>query len=701
MRKITIISLSICFVILLGCKKNEMAENPLLNKFETPFGVPPFDKIDTSDYIPAYEIAIKMKYDEIEKIINNKEEATFENTILALDRSGRLLVDIDNIFSNLNSANSNEQMQVIARKLDPVLSKLRDDIYLNENLFNRVKHVYENSSSMDLDPQQIRVIWKYFRDFERRGANLSPADKEELRKINAELSMLSLNFRDNLLAETSENFKLIIDDSADLEGLPEDMIALASQKASEAGLKGWLFTLDKPSLIPFLQYSKKRELREKLYRGYFMRGDNNNENDNKEIAARIIELRIRKAHLLGFETYAHYILDDNMAKTPQNVYDFLMQLWEGSIAMSKKEVAEMQKIIAREGENFELEPWDWWYYAEIVRKEKFDLNEQDIKPYLSLEGVRNGMFEVANKLYGVTFAKRNDLPVYAENVETFEVKEADGKPVGILYLDYFPRSGKTAGAWCTEFRSAIWKDGERTNPVTSIVCNFTPPAGDVPSLLTWDETLTLFHEFGHALHSLFTEGEYYRTAGWVPRDYVEMPSQIMENWASEPEVLKVYAKHYKTGQTMPDELIEKISNSRLFNQGFETVEYVAASILDMDYHTLKEDLTMSVDEFEKKSMDKAGLIDEILPRYRTTYFAHIFSWDYAAGYYSYIWSAVLDADAFNAFKESGDLYNKELAAKFRKHCLAESGNDEGMVQYLKFRGKEPDVNALLERRGLK
>jgi peptidyl-dipeptidase Dcp len=361
----------------------------------------------------------------------------------------------------------------------------------------------------------------------------------------------------------------------------------------------------------------------------------------------------------------------------------------------------MQKILDREGGNLKLQPWDWWYYAEIVRKEKYDLDDSALRPYFSLSGVRDGMFMVANKLYGITFTQRTDLPVYEKEVETFEVKEADGSPLGILYLDYYPRAGKGAGAWCTDFRSAVTDDGKRIDPVVSLVCNFTKPSGDKPALLNWDEVTTLFHEFGHGLHGLFTQGKYYRTAGNVPSDYVELPSQIMENWAGDPLVLKEYAKHYSTGAVMPDELISKIQKSGLFNQGFETVEYLAASLLDMDFHTLSDSLTTSVGEFEKEAMKKVGLIEEILPRYRSTYFAHIFDGGYAAGYYVYIWAAVLDADAFNAFKESGDVYNTELAAKFRKYCLAESGDDEGMIQYYKFRGSEPSVDPLLKRRGLK
>jgi len=701
MKNITLIFAAACLLMLTGCKKSTMKENPFFVTYQTPFEVPPFDKIDTTHYLPAFEEGIKQDNDDISGILKNSEEPSFENTILPFDRSGKLLTRVSKVFYNLNSANTNDQMQAIARQIDPLMSEHRDDIYLNDELFKRIKAVYDKRNESGLDSQQIRVTEKYYRDFERRGANLPADKKEQLRKINAELSMLSLNFGENLLAETNKNFRLVIEDSADLAGLPEGVVASAAASAAEAGVKGWSFTLDKPSMIPFLQYAKNRDLREKLYKGYFMRGNNGNSNDNNAIVNKIVNLRIQKAGLLGYSTFADYILEENMAKTSVNVYDFLMKLWKPALPNSVKEVAEMQKIIDREGSNFKLQPWDWWYYAEIVRKEKYDLDDSALRPYFSLSGVRDGMFMVANKLYGITFTQRTDLPVYEKEVETFEVKEADGSPLGILYLDYYPRAGKGAGAWCTDFRSAVTEDGKRIDPVVSLVCNFTKPSGDKPALLNWDEVTTLFHEFGHGLHGLFTQGKYYRTAGNVPSDYVELPSQIMENWAGDPLVLKEYAKHYSTGAVMPDELINKIHKSGLFNQGFETVEYLAASLLDMDFHTLSDSLTMSVGEFEKEAMKKVGLIEEIFPRYRSTYFAHIFDGGYAAGYYVYIWAAVLDADAFNAFKESGDVYNTELAAKFRKYCLAESGDDAGMVQYNKFRGSEPSVEPLLKRRGLK
>ena len=678
---------------------NTAMQNPFFSTYETPFEVPPFEQIKIEHFLPAVEEGIKQQQVEIEAITNNTEAPDFNNTILAFDQSGELLSRVTTVFSNLNSANTNEEMQALARQISPKTTEHRDNIMLNKALFERVKAVYEAREISGLDAEQKRVVEKYYKDFERNGANLSDQDQEKLRALNQELSTLSLKFGENLLAETNKNFKLIVEREEELKGLPAAVITAAADEAKKAEMPGkWVFTLQKPSLIPFLQYAENRDLREKIYRGYFMRGDNNNEADNKTVLAEMVRLRKERANLLGFANHAAYVIDDNMAKTPENVNDFLIKLWKPALQVAKKERAEMQAIIDREGGNFKLASWDWWYYAEKLRKEKYDLDESEIQPYFSLENVREGIFYVSNKLYGIQFKKRDDIPVYHPEAEAWEVTEADGAHVGVLYMDFHPRDGKRVGAWNTGYRRQHYKDGQKIYPVTSIVCNFTRPSGDMPALLSFDEVTTFFHEFGHALHGLFTDGPYRRTAGSVPRDFVELPSQIMENWAAEPEVLKVYAKHYQTGETIPDELVDKIVKSSLFNQGFMTVEYLAASLLDMDWHT--KDFDGDVTAFEKASMDEAGLIDEIIPRYRSTYFSHIFSGGYSAGYYVYIWAAVLDADAFEAFKESGDLFNPELAAKFRT-LLAKSGSDEGMAVYQNFRGKDPSPEYLLQRRGLK
>lgn len=702
MKKINLFLLTASVALFLGCNNssNMKKENPFFTEYSTPFQVPPFDKIDTSHYIPAFEEGMKQQNAEIDSIINNPEEPTFNNTILAFDKSGKLLTRVSLVFFQMTDANTNETIQAIASKISPLLSKHRDAIYMNEKLFKKIKKIYDERNSLKLDSQQLRVTEKYYRDFVRLGANLSKDKQDSLKNINAELATLTTKFGDNVLADTKA-FQLIIDNKDDLEGLPQTAIDGAAATAKEAGKEGkWIFTLDKPSMIPFLQYSSNRELREKIYTAYFMRGNNNNKNNNKAIVAKIVKFREKKAVLLGYKSFASYIIDDNMAKTPEKVDSFLMKLWKAALPVAKKELADMQKIIDKEGGNFKLQPWDWWYYAEKVRKEKYNLDENELKPYFKLENVRDGMFDVATKLYGITFTKLTNLPVFNSDIETYEVKEKDGSHLGILYLDYYPRASKQGGAWCSSFQNAGWEDGKKVDPIVTMVCNFTKPAGDTPALLTFEETTTLFHEFGHALHGLFTEGKYNRTAGNVQNDYGELPSQIMENWAGQKEVLKMYAKHYKTGAVIPDSIIEKIQNSSKFNQGFVTVEYLAASLLDLDYHNLAEPLDVNVESFEKTAMDEIGLIPEILPRYRSTYFSHIFSGGYAAGYYVYIWAAVLDADAFDAFVQSGNIFNQELAAKFRKYCLKESGDDEGMVQYEKFRGKEPSIEPLLKRRGL-
>ena len=679
-------------------KKSDMG-NPFFSEYQTEFKVPPFDQIKMEHYLPALEEGIKQHEAEIAAIVNNTDEPTFENTIWAFDQSGELLSKVQYVFSPLNSAVTNDEMQALAKQISPMVTKHEDNISMNAGLFGKIKTIYEKRNEMGLDDQQIRLVEKFYQDFERNGANL-PADKQEiLRGINEELSKLSLQFSENVLHETNKNFRMVVDNEKDLTGLPADAIAQAADQARRDGMEGkWVFMLTRPSMTPFLQYAENRELREKLYRGYFMRGDNNDQFDNKEVIKRTIELRQQKAQLLGFDTFADYIISINMAQTPSRVYEFLLKLWEPTMKIARQDVKEMQAIIDKEGGNFKLEPWDWWYYAEKLRKARYDLDEAEIKPYFSLENTRDGMFYVAQKLYGITFDPRPDLPAYHEEAMAYEVREADGSHLGVMYVDFHPRDGKRVGAWCTSFRPQTYKNGEKVSPITSIVMNFTRPSGDGPALLSFDEVTTMWHEFGHALHSLFTDGLYKRTSRSVPRDFVELPSQVMENWAADPEVMKVYAKHYQTGEPIPDELINKIEASSHFNQGFLTGEYLAASLLDLDWHTKYGG--SDVNAFEEASMKSYGLIDEILPRYRSTYFSHIFTPGYAAGYYVYIWAAQLDTDAFKAFKETGDIYNQELAARFRE-LLAKSGADEGMNVYRKFRGKDATIDALLEKRGLK
>ena len=676
--------------------------NPFLSEYTTPFQVPPFDQIKNEHYLPAFEAGMKEQLAEVEAIVNNTEEATFENTILPYDKSGQTLSRVSNVFFNLNECLTNDEMVAIAEQVLPMLSKHSDAIMMNPKLFERIDYVYQHRNETGLDDQQIRVVEKYHQDFMRHGAGLNAEQQAELSRINEQLSTLSLQFGNNLLKENA-GYKLVIENEADLAGLPQTSIDAAAEQAKAEGMEGkWVFTLSKPSLIPFLQFADNRDLREQMYKAYYNRGDNNNEYDNKKLINEMCKLRVQKAKLFGFDNYADYVLDINMAKDSKTVDKFLIDIFNPAQKLAKKELAEMQAIADKEGANIKLEGWDWWYYAEKLRKAKYDFDENYIKPYLTVDNVRNGMFDAANKLYGISFTKNETLPIYYPGVETYEVKEANGDFLGILYLDYYPRESKSGGAWCTSFRESGHDiNGKKIYPVISLVMNFTPASGDTPALLTWDETETMWHEFGHSLHAFFSDGLYTRTCGNVPHDYVEMPSQIMENWVAEPEVIRMYAKHYKTGEVMPDSLITKIENSALFNQGFMTTELIAASILDMKYHELTEAQELDVDAFEKQQMDAISLMPEILPRYRSTNFSHIFNGGYSAGYYAYTWAEVLDKDAFNYFKSSGDLFNQELAASFRKNCLQECGNDEGMVQYRKFRGQDPDYEPYLKARGLK
>ena len=703
---INMIALSVITLASCTSKPEQKTEvekpNPFLTEYTTPFQVPPFDQIKNEHYMPAFEAGIKEQQAEIETIVNNEETPTFENTILPYDKSGQILDRVSNVFFNLNECLTNDEMVAIAEQVLPMLSKHSDAIMMNPELFKRIDYVYQHRNEMGLDDQQIRVVEKYHQDFMRHGAGLNAEQQAELSQINEQLSTLSLQFGNNLLKENA-GYKLIIDNEADLAGLPQTSIDAAAEQAKSDGMEGkWVFTLSKPSLIPFLQFADNRDLREKMYKAYYNRGDNNNEYDNKKLINEMCRLRVQKAKLFGFENYADYVLDINMAKDSKTVDKFLIDIFNPAQQLAKKELAEMQAIADKEGANIKLEGWDWWYYAEKLRKAKYDFDENYIKPYLTVDNVRNGMFMAANKLYGITFTQNTNLPIYYPGVETYEVKEANGDFLGILYMDYYPRESKSGGAWCTSFRESGYDiQGKKIYPVVSLVMNFTPASGDTPALLTWDETETMWHEFGHSLHAFFSDGLYSRTCGNVPHDYVEMPSQIMENWVAEPEVIRMYAKHYKTGEVMPDSLINKIENSALFNQGFMTTELIAASILDMKYHELTEPQELDVDAFEKQQMDAIGLMPEILPRYRSTNFAHIFNGGYSAGYYAYTWAEVLDKDAFNYFKSSGNLFNPELAASFRKNCLQECGNDEGMVQYRKFRGQDPDYEPYLKARGLK
>ena len=682
-------------------KSKDMTENPLLKEFNTPFGAPPFAIIKPEHYIPAIKEAIKEHNQEIEAIINNSEEPSFENTIEAIDNSGSLLSRIAPVLGNLTSAETNEELMLVEKEASPILIEHDDEVKLNEKLFARIKVVYDKKNELNLNQEQTALLEKFYTNFVRGGANLNEEDKVKLQKINKDLAMLSIKFGDNVLAETNA-FELVVDNKEDLAGLPQGVIDGAAATATEKGYEGkWVFTTQKPSLIPFLMYSEKRELRKQMQDAYLMRGDNDNENDNKEIIKQIITLRHQKANILGFDNYAFYVLDNNMAKTPDKVTELIDKIMAASTKKAKEELADLQELVKRDGKDFNLEYYDWSYYAEKLKKEKYDVSDEILQPYFEKNNVREGAFMVANKLYGLQFEKIDSVPVYHSDVETYLVKEADGTQIGILYMDFFVRPGKKSGAWMTSYRKQSKNNGENIMPIISTVFNFAKPIEGKPALLTFDDVQTVFHEFGHALHGLLSNCTYVTLSGTaVARDFVELPSQVMENWGRDPQVLKLYAKHYETGEAISDELIAKIDASSKFNQGFITTEFIAAAILDMDWHTKITDFdNIDVRAFENKSLTEMGLIPEIKVRYRSTYFSHIFQGGYAVGYYGYIWAAILDADAFQAFKETS-IFDQETAAKFRDNVISRGGTDDPMKLYIQFRGREPKIDALLNNRGL-
>lgn len=670
--------------------------NPFLTEFQTEHGVPPFDKIKLEHYEPAFLKGIEEQNANIDAIVNNSDAPTFENVIVALDNSSPTLDRVSAIFYNMTEAETTDDLKELSIKLAPTLSEHSDNISLNQDLFKKVDAVYQQKDALGLTTEQQRLLEETYKGFVRSGANLSPEKQARLREVNKELSTLGIKFSDNVLNENNA-FKLYIDKEEDLAGLPDWFRQSAAEKAKEDGQEGkWLFTLGNASRLPFLQYSENRPLREQMYKAYINRGNNNDKNDNKKNITDIVRLRLEKAQLLGFDCYSNFVLDNTMAKNSTTVMDFLNNLWSYSLPKAKAEAVELQKIMDKEGKGEKLEAWDWWFYTEKLRKEKYNLEEDEIKPYFKLENVREGAFAVANKLYGITLTKLEGIPVYHPDVEVFEVKDADGSHLGVFYVDYFPRPGKSGGAWMSNYR----EQQGAIRPLVCNVCSFTQPVGNMPSLLTIDEVETLFHEFGHALHGLLTKCNYKGISGTnVVRDFVELPSQINEHWATEPEVLKMYAKHYQTGETIPDSLIEKILNQKTFNQGFMTTELLAAAILDMNLHNLTDTQNLDVLVYEKEAMDKLGLIPEIAPRYRTTYFNHIIG-GYAAGYYSYLWANVLDNDAFEAFKEHG-IFDKKTADLFRNNVLEKGNSEDPMTLYKNFRGTEPQLEPMLKNRGMK
>lgn len=672
--------------------------NPFLSEFETPYGTPDFDRIKVEHYEPAFLKGIEQQNEEIKAIVENPEEPSFENTIVALDNSGEILARVSGVFFALTEADTNDEMMALEAKIAPMLSEHSDNIFLNQDLYKRVAavHAQEEAGKIQLTTEQHYLLDKYYKEFVRSGAGLDAQKQERLREINKQLSTLTIEFGNHVLADNND-YLLVVDKKEDLAGLPDAVIAGAAQEAKAHGKDGkWVFTLQESSRTPLLQYAQNRELRKNIYQAYTSLGNRGNANDNKEVLKKVLALRLEKAQLMGFNNFAEYQLADNMAKNPKNALDLLYGLWEYSIKNAKAEAAELQKIMDREGKGEKLEAWDWWYYAEKLRQEKYDLNEDAIKPYFSQEDVHNGLCTVVNKLYGITLTPCDSISVYNKDVKTYIVKDADGSLLGVFYSDYMPRASKRSGAWMSNFR----EQQEGVRPLIYNVASFTKPAGDLPSLLTIDEARTMYHEFGHALHGLLTQCKYKGVSGTsVAQDFVELPSQIMEHWAVEPEVLKMYAKHYQTREVIPDSLIAKIENQALFNQGFMTTELLAAAILDMEMHCLTTMEGFDVLQFEKQLMDKLGLIPQIAPRYRSTYFNHIMG-GYAAGYYSYIWAERLDTDAFEAFKEHG-LFDQATATSFRKNIFEKGGSDDPMKLYVTFRGAEPSLDALLKTRGLK
>ena len=666
----------------------------------TTYSVPAFDQIKLEEFMPAFEAAIQEQKTEVDAIVNNSEEPTFENTVVALDRTGLKLDSISGIFFNVLEADGNDEWNEIAEKVSPLLSDLNDGILLNDALFQRVKAVYDQRESLGLTPEQMRLLTETYKSFVNNGAQLNPEQKARLMEINKELALLSLKFGNNVVAETNA-YQYFVKDEAQLKGLPESAKAAAAEEAEAAGHKGeWLFTPKRTSFTPVLQYCENRELRKELLMAYTTRGNHDNANDNKEVIRRTMALRIEKAKLFGYDCPADYILADCMAKDSKTVDKFLASVWTPSLEAAKREAAELQKMLEKDLPGEKLQPWDWWYYAEKLRAEKYNLNEEELKPYFELNNVRKGAFDLATKLYGIQFEKVNDMPVYNPEVEVFKVTEADGRLVGFLYTDYFPRAGKRPGAWMNNISSQyIDANGVDHRPVIINVGNFNKPTAGNPSLLSMDDVETLFHEFGHALHGLLSKAHYKSLSGTnTPRDFVELPSQFMENYCYEPEIIRTYARHYKTDEVIPDSLIEKINNAGKFNQGFVTTELLSASILDMDYHELTTVDGLDVNAFEAASMAKMQMIPEIIVRYRSTFYNHIFTTGYEAGYYSYTWSAVLDADAFAAFKETGNILNPEVAKRFR-HLLEQGGTRDAQELYLEFRGKEADPQYLLRRKG--
>ncbi len=675
------------------------SQNPFFQKWETPFGVPPFDLIKPDHYLPAFQAGVRRHNEEIKDILRARSAPTFRNTVEALEDSGEFLDRVNGVFSALVEADTNGPLQAIALAVGPLLSAHQDDIYQNEALFKRVQAVYHRQEA--LPPEARTLLEKTYRGFQRGGAGLAPAQQARLRAVHAELALLCLKFEANLLFETNA-FKLVVERPADLEGLSADQLEAAMELADMCDQEGkWVFNLHAPCLWPFLEHARNRDLRRRMHQAYISRCDRGNAQDNNGLAAKITALRCEKARLLGFSTYAEYALEESMARTPGNAYRLLEQVWHPALEHAAREKAELQALMDQDLPGTRLEPWDWRYYAEKMKKLRFGLNSRALRPYFPLEQVREGAFRTANRLFGITFNERKDLPTYHPEVLTYLVQDRDGSFLGIYYADYHPRPGKRGGAWMESFRRQWVREGKDIRPVVYNVTNFPRPVGDAPALLNLEEVRTLFHEFGHALHGLLSRCRYRSLSGTATAlDFSELPSQIMENWATEPEVLAMYARHHRSGVPLPAEQVARIQEFQAFNQGYGTTEFLAAAFLDLDWHTLTDPEPVDAAAFEKASMARIGLLPQVPVRHRTPYFAHSMGGEYAAGYYGYLWSAVLDSDAFQAFKERGDIFDPATARSFRANILEKGGSEDPLALYRRFRGRDPSVEPLLRKRGL-
>lgn len=662
--------------------------------------IPPFKELTPQKLLASLKVELQKQRELVQDLIKDPQPPTFENFLLPLETSTIEIANLNNYLAILTSSHTSKEFQEVAKVFKPMFTKQEDEIRLNSHLFKKLEKLYKQKDQLKLNPEQKTLLEKYYKEAYKGGAGLNQKQKDRLLAINEKLTLLDLKFGENVLAENNR-FELLIKDKKDLGGLPADVIEVAAQEAKTRGYpqNTWVFTLHSPSRIPFLQYSDNRKLREKIYLAYINRGNHNDAHDNKKILTAMANLRLEKAKLLGYLSHSHYTLEENMAQTPDKVRSFLKKLWKPALKVAKKEADSFRKMIAKGNQKHPLKPWDWFYYAEKVRKEKYNLDDNALRPYFSLNNVKKGVFKVVKILFGITLHPRPDIPKYHPDSEVYEVKDLKGSHIGIIYLDYFPRSTKEGGAFMRAFRKQHKLKGKMVTPVIVNVGNFTKPIGDKPALLSLDETLTLFHEFGHALHGLLSDCQFYTLSGTdVALDFVELPSQIMENWALHPKVLSMYAKHYKTGEIIPQSLVGKLVKSKNFGVGFAMVEYLAASFLDLDWHTIQKPVQDAA-QFEKRSMERIGLIPEIYPRYRSTYFAHIFNGEYSSGYYSYIWAEILDADAFELFKEKG-IFDPGTGQAFKTHILSSGGSEKPMVLYKRFRGSEPSIKPLLKRRNL-